>query len=170
MKEYGVSKRFVQLKNLTSLIIEGCDNLKHVSSDSMPEYLQQLKCLEISECKCIQEIISTDKVIQQTFKNRALVCFPRLNFLKLKGLQKLIGFCHEDYTVEFPALTTLKIKNCPKIEGFIHNSMRKDIPTRGVLLNHKVLFSVQCIFLFFYFPLFVVIFNSFSHCFHSHEK
>ncbi|MBA0637183.1 hypothetical protein Godav_029351 [Gossypium davidsonii] len=131
---------FCSTQNLTSLTIEGCDNLKHVFFDSLPEYIQQLKCLEISECKCIQEIISTDKMIQESFKNRALIRFPRLNFLKLKGLQNLIGFCHEDYTVEFPVLMILEIENCPELKGFIHNSTRKDTPTDGVLFNNKVIF------------------------------
>ncbi|KAH1084299.1 hypothetical protein J1N35_024060 [Gossypium stocksii] len=128
---------FCSTQNLTSLIIKGCANLKHVLSDSMPEYLQHLKCLEISECKCIQEIISSDKMIQETFKSRALIRFPRLNLLKLKGLQKLIGFCHEDHTVEFPVLMILEIENCPELKGFIHNSTNKDIPTHGVLFNNK---------------------------------
>ncbi|TYJ12406.1 hypothetical protein E1A91_A11G347700v1 [Gossypium mustelinum] len=86
------TQAFCSTQNLTSLIIQGCANLNYVLSDSMLEYLQQLKCLEINECKCIQEIISTDKMTQQTFKNGALIRFPQLNFLKLKGLQKLIGF------------------------------------------------------------------------------
>ncbi|TXG75698.1 hypothetical protein E1A91_1Z023300v1 [Gossypium mustelinum] len=123
---------FCSTQNLTSLIIQGCANLKHVLSDSMPEYLQHLKCLEISECKCIEEIISTDKMIQETFKSRALIRFPRLNLLKLTGLQKFIGFCHEDYTVEFPVLTILEIENCPELKGFIHNY--------GVLFNNKSAF------------------------------
>ncbi|KAK5787200.1 hypothetical protein PVK06_041853 [Gossypium arboreum] len=128
---------FCSTQNLTSLIIKGCANLKHVLADSMPEYLQHLKCLEISECKYIREIISTDKMIQETFRSGALIRFPRLNLLKLKGLQKLIGFCHEDHTVEFPVLTILEIENCPELKGFIHNSTRKDIPTHGVLFNNK---------------------------------
>ncbi|KAB2006683.1 hypothetical protein ERO13_D11G326200v2 [Gossypium hirsutum] len=136
-----VPQAFCSTQNLTSLIIEGCANIKHVLSDTTPEYLQQLRCLEISECKCIQEIISTDKMIQETFKNRALIRFPRLNFLKLKGLQKLIGFCHEDYIVEFPALTILEIENCPEMKGFIHNSIRKNVPSHGAFFNNKVGFS-----------------------------
>ncbi|TYG47948.1 hypothetical protein ES288_D11G383600v1 [Gossypium darwinii] len=132
-----VPQAFCSTQNLTSLIIEGCANIKHVLSDTTPEYLQQLRCLEISECKCIQEIISTDKMIQETFKNRALIRFPRLNFLKLKGLQKLIGFCHEDYIVEFPALTILEIENCPEMKGFIHNSIRKNVPSHGAFFNNK---------------------------------
>ncbi|MBA0716738.1 hypothetical protein Golax_015544, partial [Gossypium laxum] len=127
---------FCSTQNLASLIIKGCANLKHVLSDSMPGYLQHLKCLEISDCKCIQEIISTDKMIQETFKSRTLIRFPRLNLLKLKGLQKLIGFCHEDHTVEFPVLTILEIENCPELKGFIHNSTKKDIPTNRVLFNN----------------------------------
>ncbi|KAK5787199.1 hypothetical protein PVK06_041852 [Gossypium arboreum] len=134
------SQAFCSTQNLTSLIIQGCANLKYVLSDSMLEYLQQLKCLEISECKCIQEIMSTDKMIQETLKNRAIICFPRLNILKLKGLHKLIRFCHEDYTIEFPVLTILEIENCSELKEFIHNSMRKDIPTHEVLFNNKVAF------------------------------
>ncbi|MFQ6635711.1 hypothetical protein Gotur_010283, partial [Gossypium turneri] len=87
----------------------------------MLEYLQELRCLEISECKCMQEIISTDKMIQ--------------------GLQKLIGFCHEDYIVEFPALTILEIENYPEMKGFIHNSIRKNVPSHGAFFNNKVGFS-----------------------------
>ncbi|MBA0771337.1 hypothetical protein Gotri_019812, partial [Gossypium trilobum] len=108
-------QEFCSTQNLATLIIEGCANLKHVLSDSMVEYLQQLECLEISESKCIHEIISKEKIIKEAFRNRYLICFPRLNSLKLKGLQNLIGFCHEDYTVEFPTLKILEIENCPQL-------------------------------------------------------
>ncbi|KAG4123418.1 hypothetical protein ERO13_D11G325233v2 [Gossypium hirsutum] len=131
---------FCSTQNLTTLIIEGCDNLKHVLSDSMVEYLQQLECLEISECKCIHEIISMKKIIKEAFGNRYLICFPRLNSLRLKRLEKLIGFCHEDYTVEFPTLKILEIESCPKLEGFIHNSMSKEISTDAIFFNNKVAF------------------------------
>ncbi|KAL4376293.1 hypothetical protein GQ457_02G040600 [Hibiscus cannabinus] len=132
-----VPQAFHSTQNLTSLIVEDCDNLKHVLFDSMAEYLQQLECLEISKCKCMREIISMD----ETSQSRALpICFPRLNSLKLKGLEKLIGFCHEDYTVEFPALTVIEIENCPELEGFMHKSLSKDIPTDGVLFNKMVAF------------------------------
>ncbi|KAK8272989.1 hypothetical protein V6Z12_D11G374800 [Gossypium hirsutum] len=113
---------FCSTPNLTILIIKGCTNLKYVLSDSMVEYLQQLEYLEIRECKCVQEIISKENIIKEAFRNRYLICFPRLNTLKLKGLQKLIGFCHEDYNVECPTLKILKIESCPKLKGFIHNS------------------------------------------------
>ncbi|TYI58607.1 hypothetical protein E1A91_D11G372100v1 [Gossypium mustelinum] len=131
---------FCSTQNLRTLIIEGCANLKHVLSDSMVEYLQQLECLTISECKCIQEIISKEKITKEAFENKALICFPRLNSFKLKSLQDLIGFCHKDYTVEFPALKILEIKNCPKLKGFIYKSMSNDTSIDGVLFNKKVAF------------------------------
>ncbi|KAA3472096.1 putative disease resistance protein [Gossypium australe] len=134
---------FCSTQKLKKLIIKGYTNLKHVLSDSMVEYLQQLECLKISECKCIQEIISTENIIEEAFRNRYLICFPRLNTIKLKGLKKLIGFCHEDYTVKFPSLKTLEIESCPKLKGFIHNSKSKEIPTDAVFFNNKVLFSTQ---------------------------
>ncbi|KAL1075599.1 hypothetical protein V6Z11_D11G374900 [Gossypium hirsutum] len=131
---------FCSTPNLTILIIKGCTNLKYVLSDSMVEYLQQLEYLEIRECKCVQEIISKENIIKEAFRNRYLICFPRLNTLKLKGLQKLIGFCHEDYNVECPTLKILKIESCPKLKGFIHNSKSKEIPIDAVFFNNKVAF------------------------------
>ncbi|KAB2059887.1 hypothetical protein ES319_A11G338500v1 [Gossypium barbadense] len=131
---------FCSTQKLKKLIIKGCSNLKHVLSDSMVEYLQQLERLKISECKCIQEIISTESIIEEAFRNRYLICFPRLKTIKLKGLKKLIGFCHEDYTVKFPSLKTLEIESCPKLKGFIHNSKSKEIPTDAVFFNNKVAF------------------------------
>ncbi|KAE8725168.1 hypothetical protein F3Y22_tig00009009pilonHSYRG00182 [Hibiscus syriacus] len=137
MERIWIPQSFCSAQNLTSLIIEGCANLKHVLSDSMAEYLQQLKSLEISRCKRIREIIS----MKEASRNRALlICFSRLKSLKLKGLEKLIGFCHEDYTVEFPALKIIEIENCPELKGFIHKSMSRDFPTDFVLFNKTVAF------------------------------
>ncbi|KAA3472091.1 putative disease resistance protein [Gossypium australe] len=134
---------FCSTRNLTKLIIKGCTNLKYVLSDSMVEYLQQLEYLEISECKCIQEIISKENIIEEAFRNMYLICFPRLNTFKLKGLQKLIGFCDEDYNVEFPTLKILEIESCPKLKGFIHISKSKEISIDAVFFNNKII-EEQC--------------------------
>ncbi|KAL4376036.1 hypothetical protein GQ457_02G040560 [Hibiscus cannabinus] len=138
---------FPQLKSLTlnglPKLVSFCSG-NHGSTSISPQpqkntlfNQKQVECLEISECKCMQEIISVD----EASLNRALlICFPRLNSLKMKGLEKLIGFCHEDYTVEFPALKIIEIENCPELKGFIHKSMSKDILTDGVLFNKTVAF------------------------------
>ncbi|KAG4177272.1 hypothetical protein ERO13_A11G301850v2 [Gossypium hirsutum] len=92
----------------------------------------------------MQYIIKGNNVVSKIeFLQPRLICFPRLNSLKLKDLQKLIGFCHEDYTVDFPALKILEIENCPELKAFIHKSIDKDNPTDGVLFNENVLFLTQ---------------------------
>ncbi|XVE91079.1 hypothetical protein DITRI_Ditri20bG0127100 [Diplodiscus trichospermus] len=130
------------MQNLTSFILEGCSNLKHVLSYSMVECLQQLKCLEIIDCNSIQEIISREEIMKEG--HGKTVSFPLLKSLKLKGLEKLIGFCHEDYIVEFQSLNILEIQHCPELKGFtINRSMGKDITTSStsvVLFNEKAAF------------------------------
>ncbi|XVF42806.1 hypothetical protein PTKIN_Ptkin01aG0394600 [Pterospermum kingtungense] len=143
--QYQLPRGSLSFSNLTSFIIEGCNNLKHVLSFSMAECLEQLKSLEIVDCNSIQLIISTEETLTKEDGKRAAISFPRLNSVKLKGLEKLISFCHEDYIVEFQSLTTLKIKHCPELKGFITSkTLGKDIATSSstdeVLFNEKVAF------------------------------
>ncbi|KAK6289271.1 hypothetical protein POUND7_000812, partial [Theobroma cacao] len=138
---YQLPSGSYSMQNLTSLIIEGCDNLKHVLSCSMAECLQQLKSFEVIDCRCIQEIVATEEIKEDG--KRATISFPLLNSLKLKALQKLIGFCHENYFLEFPSLKILEIEHCLKLKGFINKSMSKDITigsTTEALFNEQVAF------------------------------
>ncbi|XVF42855.1 hypothetical protein PTKIN_Ptkin01aG0399200 [Pterospermum kingtungense] len=141
----STSRGSYSFSNLTSFIIEGCNDLKHVLSVSMVECLQQLKSLEIVDCNSIQLIVSTEETLTKEDEKRAVISFPRLNSVKLKGLDKLISFYHEDYIVEFQSLKTLTIKHCPELKGFITSkTLEKDIATSSstdeVLFNEKVAF------------------------------
>ncbi|XVF41842.1 hypothetical protein PTKIN_Ptkin01aG0313200 [Pterospermum kingtungense] len=143
--QYQIPRGSHSFPNLTSLIIKGCGNLKHVLSFSMVEYLLQLKSLEIVDCNSIQLIISTEETLTKEDGKRAVISFPQLNFVKLKGLHKLIGFCHEDYILQFQSLNILEIAHCPELKGFVINkSMGKDIATSSsideALFNEKVAF------------------------------
>ncbi|KAK6289277.1 hypothetical protein POUND7_000818, partial [Theobroma cacao] len=129
------------MQNLTSLIIEGCDNLKHILLYSMAECLQQLQIFEVIDCRCIQEIVAREEIKEDG--KRATISFPLLTSLKLKGLPKLIGFCHENYFLEFPSLKILEIEHCLEIKGFINKSMSKDMTigsTTEALFNEQVAF------------------------------
>ena len=116
----------------------------------MVDYLQQLKCLEIINCKSIQEIMYTEDIKKEEYGKRAVISFPQLNSLKLKGLQKLMGFCLEDYIVEFQSLKILHIEDCPALKEFIINKSSTD----KVLFNEKVGFSQRAV-LFFYLFIFL---------------
>ncbi|XWS42923.1 hypothetical protein CRYUN_Cryun16bG0055400 [Craigia yunnanensis] len=125
------------IQNLTSLIIEGCGNLKHLLSFSMARSLEHLKIFEIIECKCIREIIFIEDIEEE---NKSMILFPRLNSLKIKNLQHLNGFCLENHSIEFPSLKLLEIDHCPKLKGFIYKSTMEDNQnfSMQVLFDEKV--------------------------------
>ncbi|XVF42856.1 hypothetical protein PTKIN_Ptkin01aG0399300 [Pterospermum kingtungense] len=144
--QYQLPRGSHSFPNLTSFIIEGCNNLKNVLSFSMAECLKQLKSLEIVDCNSIQLIISVKESLTKEDGKRDAISFPRLNSLKLKRLHNLIGFSHEDYIIEFKSLNILEIAHCPKLKGFItKKTLEKDIAatdssTVEVLFNEKVAF------------------------------
>ncbi|XVF30379.1 hypothetical protein REPUB_Repub16aG0052400 [Reevesia pubescens] len=111
------------IPNLTSLIIEGCGNLKHLLSFSMARSLEHLKVFEIIECKCLREILFTEDIEEE---NKSMILFRQLNSLKIKNMQHLFGFCSENHNIEFPSLKLLEIEHCPKLKGFIYKSAMED--------------------------------------------
>ncbi|XVF42837.1 hypothetical protein PTKIN_Ptkin01aG0397400 [Pterospermum kingtungense] len=143
--QYQLSRGSHSFPNLTSFIIEGCNNLKHVLSFSMAECLKQLKSLEIVDCNSIQLIISMEGPLTKEDGKRDAISFPQLNSLKLKRLHNLICFCHGNYIIEFQSLNILEIAHCPELKGFITNKPQgKDIATGNstveVLFNEKAAF------------------------------
>ncbi|XP_022742510.1 uncharacterized protein LOC111293811 [Durio zibethinus] len=115
-------------RNLTSLVIEGCDNLKHLLSPSIARSLLQLTSFEIIDCKCIREIIVPEEEEEEE-KKKAKSFFPQLNSLKMKNLGNLVGFCSEKYFLQLPSLKLLEIENCPQLKEFMNKSMRTDVTT-----------------------------------------
>ncbi|XP_022719621.1 uncharacterized protein LOC111277438 [Durio zibethinus] len=124
------------VQNLTSLMIENCDNLKHLLSSTMARSLVNLKSFEIIKCKSLREIICTE----DTEDDKATISFPQLNSLKLKDLQYLIGFCSETHIVEFPTLKLLEIDNCLELKGFMYKSTIQEHFSTQAFFNEKVAF------------------------------
>ena len=69
-------------KTLTTLVIDGCEDLSHLLTPSMIENLAQLKNLEICNCKSMKEVIAAEETT-------AKILFPELEFLKVKTKQSL---------------------------------------------------------------------------------
>lgn len=101
------------------MTIERCDGLRYVFCSTTIGSLQQLKHLEISECKLMEEIVYFDEI--PNGERMVDMFFPILQTLKMKGLHKLVRFCSGDY-VEFPCLKQLEIHNCPKLNRFMSKS------------------------------------------------
>ncbi|XP_011023690.1 PREDICTED: probable disease resistance protein At4g27220 [Populus euphratica] len=130
---------------LTSLIVEGCGNQKYLFTSSMVESLAQLKRLELCDCKPIEEIIIKNGLGEE--ENVRGMMFPRLQFLKLKGLPNLTRFC-TGHLIECCYVKELRIENCPALKTFISNSLSTDaVPnnqfeeTNSTLFDEKVAFS-----------------------------
>ncbi|KAB5529251.1 hypothetical protein DKX38_019332 [Salix brachista] len=130
---------------LTSLIVEGCRNLKYLFTTSMVESLAQLKRLELCDCVSMEEIIIKNGLGEE--ENVRGMMLPKLEFLKLKGLPNLTRFC-TGHLIQCCFLQKLWIENCPALKTFISNSLSTDAvannqfeETNSTLFDEKVAFS-----------------------------
>uniref|UniRef100_A0A6N2LFS4 Disease resistance protein At4g27190-like leucine-rich repeats domain-containing protein n=1 Tax=Salix viminalis TaxID=40686 RepID=A0A6N2LFS4_SALVM len=130
---------------LTSLIVEGCRNLKYLFTTSMVESLAQLKRLELCDCVSMEEIIIKNGLGEE--ENVRGMMLPKLEFLKLKGLPNLTRFC-TGHLIQCCFLQELWIEDCPALKTFISNSLSTDAvannqfeETNSTLFDEKVAFS-----------------------------
>ncbi|KAJ6762339.1 PHOSPHATASE putative-RELATED [Salix koriyanagi] len=130
---------------LTSLIVEGCKNLKYLFTTSMVESLAQLKRLELCDCVRMEEIIIKNGLGEE--ENVRGMMLPKLQFLKLKGLPNLTRFC-TGHLIQCCFLQQLWIEDCPALKTFISNSLSTDAvannqfeETNSTLFDEKVAFS-----------------------------
>ena len=128
------------IQKLTTLVVDGCGNLNYVFTSSMIESLAQLKKLEISNCKSMEEVIATQELGRETVGGNIL--FPKLEFLKIKCLPKLTRFCTGSF-IEFPSLKVLHLESCHQLKRFIFDSMSSNV----ALLDHALFDQkVTCFF------------------------
>ncbi|XVF57354.1 hypothetical protein PTKIN_Ptkin06aG0198500 [Pterospermum kingtungense] len=118
------NRPFSTQANLTSLIIQGCGNLKYILSSSMAKRLVHLKSFEIVDCKSLREIIFAEDIQEE--ENEVTISFPQLSTLKMKNLLHLVGFCSENHKISFPFLWALEIEQCPKFNGFVYKSTTEE--------------------------------------------
>ncbi|XP_022718853.1 disease resistance protein At4g27190-like [Durio zibethinus] len=100
------------IRNLTTLIVAGCGNLKCLLSSSMVQSFVQLKMLQITNCEMVEEVIVAEE------EKISKMIFPKLESLQLYDLPKLTSFCSET-SIEFSSLSELYIRNCPCLKMFI---------------------------------------------------
>ncbi|XVF57350.1 hypothetical protein PTKIN_Ptkin06aG0198100 [Pterospermum kingtungense] len=114
--ERAVFNEKVVCPRLAWLIVKGCHNLKCVFSFSMMPLLPELQYITVEDCANVEVIfIEEEGAVEED------IIFPKLRFLFLQDLPKLMRFCHGSY-LEFPMLRVLNILNCPTFKGFISAS------------------------------------------------
>ncbi|XP_061988807.1 probable disease resistance protein At4g27220 [Rosa rugosa] len=102
-----IMKTEVVMSSLTTLEVSNCDGLKYLLSSSMARSLVKLKQLKISNCKAMEEIVST-----RESQNNIIY---KLEILELDNLPKLARFCTAGSCIEFPSLERLYMQECSKL-------------------------------------------------------
>ncbi|XP_062005054.1 disease resistance protein At4g27190-like isoform X2 [Rosa rugosa] len=97
----------VVFSGLTTLKVIDCHGIKFLFSSSMARSVVQLKTLYISGCGSMVEIVSTQ---EDNGENNIVNMFSRLEFLTLRELPSLVGFCSRSYA-GFSSLEEALISN-----------------------------------------------------------
>ena len=108
--------------NLMHLTVSGCDDIMHLFTCSTAKSLAQLKQIDISSCKSIQEIVSEkgDELHHDE------IIFGQLQKLNLEYLPNLRSFYRGSFTLNFPSLEQLSVINCHRMDTFCAGTIKAD--------------------------------------------
>ncbi|RHN66969.1 putative leucine-rich repeat domain, L domain-containing protein [Medicago truncatula] len=113
----GLKKSF-SLKNLTMMIIVGCEKLEIIFSISIIMCLPQLHHIRIEDCKELKHIIEDDLENKKSsnFMVAKTVCFPKLKTLVVVTCHKLKNVFPISIYKELPELKVIIIVEAEKLE------------------------------------------------------
>ncbi|KAL6206915.1 hypothetical protein ACLB2K_024161 [Fragaria x ananassa] len=100
-------------KNLETIEIVSCDNLKSVFPASVAKNLQQLRSLKVQNCG-VEEIISKEDDVQTT----PMFVFSKLTYVRFENLPRLKSFYPGLHSTKWPSLLTLSVYGCTKVQIF----------------------------------------------------
>ncbi|XP_065852968.1 uncharacterized protein [Euphorbia lathyris] len=109
---HNLNTEFCPFDKLTTIIVQGCQNLTYVLTSLMVRSLAQLKKFEIRDCKSMEEVIRIEGEIEEK------MIFPKLNHLFLGRLPKVVNFCKSNL-IKFPNMEELRISGCPCLQTFV---------------------------------------------------
>ncbi|KAF5941387.1 hypothetical protein HYC85_022554 [Camellia sinensis] len=102
-------------QNLRSLIVNDCDSLRNLFSNSLAKLLVKLQEIEITECGMMESIIENEPNADDAVITN-MIMFPQLSSLKLSDLLNLRSLCSEACMFEGSLLKTIQVINCPKMK------------------------------------------------------
>ncbi|PWA73071.1 AAA+ ATPase domain-containing protein [Artemisia annua] len=106
-------------RNLKSVIVNECPNLRNLCSSNTFKGLSNLLTLDISSCKMMEAVVADDH------KDVKINVFShnKLEELKLEFLPNLNYFSDIKCDLELPELTQVVIKKCPDMHTFSESSV-----------------------------------------------
>ncbi|XP_056164571.1 uncharacterized protein LOC115681898 [Syzygium oleosum] len=111
-------RRALCFRNLRALKVQNCGNLRFLFSFSMVEALEQIKEIQIANCKLMEEIMDVQEEESEKAAITNIIGFPLLTSLSLEELPNLKTFSYGKYHIHCPSLTRLTISGCPKMMTF----------------------------------------------------
>ncbi|KAK4270286.1 hypothetical protein QN277_023340 [Acacia crassicarpa] len=99
--------------NLITLKVVDCNGLMNLMSPFTAKSLVHLTSLAITNCKMLEEVVTTDEggpeeeIIFKSLKDLELTCLPHFK-----------SFYFGKHTFIFPSLVTLKVTGCHKMQNF----------------------------------------------------
>ncbi|KAL5563168.1 hypothetical protein UlMin_032915 [Ulmus minor] len=126
-------------KNLSSLDVSSCPNLKYLFTVAMAGKLPHLERLKIRGCPVMEEVVITNELGEGRLEKSLI---PKLRYLELKDLPNLKRFCTGD-CIESPSsneeelwspisclqnLSSLDVSSCPNLKNMFTVAMAGKLP------------------------------------------
>lgn len=110
----------VQIRNLKSVHVYECPNLKNMCSFDTFKGLSSLQIIDISKCKMMVTVVADD---HKHGKTDEVISLNNLEEVKLAFLPNLSYFSHKKCDMELAELTHVIVKNCPDMYTFSVSSV-----------------------------------------------
>ncbi|KAI3683129.1 hypothetical protein L1987_83629 [Smallanthus sonchifolius] len=110
----------VQIRNLKSVHVYECPNLKNLCSFHTFKGLSSLQILDICRCKMMEAVVADD---HKHGKINELLSINKLEEVKLSFLPNLNYFSHTKCDMELAELTQVVVKSCPDMYTFSVSSV-----------------------------------------------
>ncbi|XP_031254998.1 disease resistance protein At4g27190-like isoform X2 [Pistacia vera] len=107
----------LRLENLTTLSIGECKKLKHIFAVTLAQKLGQLESLSVWDCENLEQVFYLDHEREEYVGggDHKSIVLPKLKYLYLEGLAKLVSFFPEKYEECCPALVEFMVEDCSKL-------------------------------------------------------
>ncbi|CAL5422399.1 unnamed protein product [Camellia sinensis] len=141
--------QLVRLRNLTSVELTRCHKLESMFSLSIARDLMQLQKLDVTECRKMEVLISSEEegdqneVASTTTETTDKIVFPKLKELFLASLPSFTDICKAINGIELPQLNVLDLLGIPKLNSFC-NTSDSNYDTIQPLFNKQKVELITC--------------------------
>ncbi|WVZ17802.1 hypothetical protein V8G54_010784, partial [Vigna mungo] len=111
--------RILNFKNLKTIEVGGCDELKNLFPVSVAKDVPNLEHISVLYCDKMEEIVASQDASED------LLVFPELTSVRLHRLLNLKYFYKRKYPIKCPKLKELSVRNCVKLNTFLKDIIKR---------------------------------------------